>query len=129
MNDREQHQTAYWLRQALDESTDSLANDIAVELRKRRLGVLASYSQRQADRNSSGLVRALTIAAYPLRNLAVLTALSIGVVGTYYWDQFDLATENEEIDSALLSDELPPEIYSDSGFHQWLERSRSSELP
>jgi hypothetical protein len=129
MNDMDLHQTAYRLKQALDESVDRMPPDIVDDLRQRRSAALLLYTQRQTNRNSSRMAQALSIAASPLRNLAIVTALSLGLVGTYYWDQLDLANENEEIDSALLSDDLPPEIYSDSGFHTWLERSRSSSSP
>jgi hypothetical protein len=44
-------------------------------------------------------------------------------VGTYYWNHFEQAAENEEVDSALLSDDLPPAAYLDKGFQAWLERS------
>ena len=90
---------------------------------------LDNYRNRVERRNMWGISHALTVAAYPLRIAAMTLALSLGVVGTYYWNQFEQAAENEEIDSELLSDELPPEIYTDSGFHSWLERSRSSSSP
>lgn len=78
------------------------------------------------ERQNSGFTHTLVLAAQPLRVAAIAMALSLGLVGTYYWDKFEQANEFEEIDSALLSEELPPEIYSDTGFHSWLERSKSS---
>jgi hypothetical protein len=47
-------------------------------------------------------------------------------MGTYYWNAFEQVQENEEIDSALLADELPPSAYLDRGFHAWLERTSDS---
>ncbi|MDD5177235.1 MAG: DUF3619 family protein [Sterolibacterium sp.] len=60
------------------------------------------------------------------RTVIALVMLAIGVVGTYYWNNFQQAAENEEIDSALLSDELPINAYLDHGFSAWLEHSSPS---
>lgn len=54
------------------------------------------------------------------RTLLALMALTLGVTGAYYWSHFQQADENEEIDSALLSDDLPINAYLDHGFHAWL---------
>jgi hypothetical protein len=125
MNDAEQHQTGNRLRQALNEAAEYLPDDVIAGLQKSRKTALDAFRMRQ-ERQNSGLAHTLVLAAQPLRAVAMAMALSLGLVGTYYWEQFDQANEFEEIDSALLSDELPPEIYSDTGFHSWLERSRSS---
>lgn len=62
------------------------------------------------------------------RALVAITGLTLGVIGVYYWNAFEQADENEEIDSALLADELPVAAYTDQGFQAWLEHtSQSSE--
>jgi hypothetical protein len=61
-----------------------------------------------------------------VRTFVAAFALLAGVVFTYYWNSFQQATENAEVDSALLSDELPPAAYLDKGFQAWLERSSPS---
>jgi hypothetical protein len=58
--------------------------------------------------------------------LIAAMALVIGATGTYYWNAYEQAQEYEEIDSALLADELPPSAYLDRGFHAWLERASDS---
>jgi hypothetical protein len=60
------------------------------------------------------------------RSLLADMALCVGATGTYYWNAFEQAREYEEIDSALLADELPPSAYLDRGFHAWLERASDS---
>ena len=125
MNETEQHQIANRLRLALNEAAEHLPNEVLDSLRKNRMAAVDNFRMRQ-ERQNSGFTHTLALAAQPLRVVAIAMALSLGLVGTYYWDQFDQANEFEEIDSALLSDELPPEIYSDTGFHSWLERSKSS---
>jgi hypothetical protein len=59
---------------------------------------------------------------HPLRTFFLILALLLGVGIAYYWNGFDQATEYEEIDSALLADELPPNAYLDRGFQAWLEK-------
>jgi hypothetical protein len=126
MNNIEMQQSAYRLKQALDESVENLPVDVLVDLRQRRSRALAAADHSQHRRDRSRFAHAIALVGNPLRNLAMVTALGIGLAGTYYVNQLDMALENEEIDSALLSDDLPPEIYTDSGFHTWLERSKSS---
>ena len=60
------------------------------------------------------------------RTLIAAFALLAGVMFTYYWNNFEQAAENAEIDSALLSDDLPPAAYLDKGFQAWLDRSSQS---
>ena len=60
------------------------------------------------------------------RSLLTAMALILGATGTYYWNAFEQAREYEEIDSALLADELPPSAYLDRGFQAWLERASDS---
>jgi hypothetical protein len=60
------------------------------------------------------------------RTLVAAFALVLGVVTSYYWNHFEQAAENEAVDSALLSDDLPPAAYLDKGFQAWLERSSQS---
>lgn len=59
---------------------------------------------------------------HPIRTLFAILALLLGVWAAYYWNGFNQASENEEIDSALLADELPPNAYLDRGFQAWLEK-------
>ena len=56
----------------------------------------------------------------------LLLALTTGVLGTYYWSELQQIEENEEIDSALLADDLPINAYLDHGFHTWLEQPTSA---
>ncbi len=57
------------------------------------------------------------------KTLLIVLALSIGTIGTYYWNGAEQAHEHDEIDSALLTDELPPTAYLDPGFQAWLKPS------
>lgn len=63
---------------------------------------------------------------HPVRTLLAILALLLGVVVAYYWNAFEQASENEEVDSALLADDLPPNAYLDRGFQAWLEKHSSA---
>ena len=62
---------------------------------------------------------------YLLATLALLT----GLVTAFYWQQVnETVDEMEEIDSALLADDLPPDAYLDIGFTAWLSHSQDSSV-
>ncbi len=122
----------YKTRQILNRSLDSLDVEVVSRL----------HQARQTALNRQGIsVRGLRIAGIGnfgnmlesaffsnARNLLAVMALSVGATGAYYWNAFEQAQEYEEIDSALLADELPPSAYLDRGFHAWLERASDSSL-
>jgi hypothetical protein len=64
---------------------------------------------------------ALTL--YAVLSLAVLAG---GAAGIYSWQQTQRIAELEEIDSQLLTDDLPIDAYLDRGFQNWLKK-RSAE--
>lgn len=57
-----------------------------------------------------------------LRLLVPLATLLIGVAALYSWHQNQRAAELEEIDTQLLTDDLPIDAYLDRGFQNWLKR-------
>lgn len=125
MNNSDEQQFAYRVRQVLNEGTDTLAPRILTRLQtERRRAVEASAGKVALVRLSlvgnTGWTREARVGA---RMLVMALALSFGAISTYYWNQFSEATENAEVDSALLADELPPAAYVDSGFKIWLERA------
>jgi hypothetical protein len=63
---------------------------------------------------------------HPVRTFLAILALLLGVLISYYWNAFEQASENEEVDSALLAEELPPKAYLDKGFQAWLEKHSSA---
>jgi hypothetical protein len=62
--------------------------------------------------------------------LRVLLPLAL-LVGTgvafYSWQQNQRAAEVEEIDSMLLTDDLPIDAYLDRGFQSWLKKQAAEE--
>jgi Protein of unknown function (DUF3619) len=55
-------------------------------------------------------------------------ALLVGSAATIYtWQQNQRAAELEEIDSMLLTDDLPIDAYLDRGFQNWLRKRGAEE--
>ena len=124
MNNNDEQQFAYRVRQVLNEGSDSLAPRISARLQAaRRRAVDASAGRMTLIRLSLvGNTDWTEGARVGVRTLVMALALSFGAISTYYWHQFNEAAENAELDSALLADDLPPDAYMDTGFKIWLER-------
>lgn len=63
---------------------------------------------------------------YAKQALAVL-ALLLGMWISFYWHSVQYVSELQEVDSALLSDELPPEAFLDNDFFEWLKDDSPEE--
>lgn len=117
----------YKARRILNQGVDGLDGKILARLNQARQTAL--NSQRVAVRGlrlaGVGYDVESSILPYARTVLAVI-ALVIGATGTHYWNAFEQAQEFEEIDSALLADDLPPSAYLDRGFHAWLEHASDS---
>lgn len=120
----EELKIAYKVRQALNQGTEVLDKGIAARLYEARQSALARHKVRVGGLALAGLGH---FAAHRLpafgRTAVAAFALLLGVVFSYYWNHFEQAAENAEVDSALLSDDLPPAAYLDKGFQAWLDRS------
>lgn len=118
----------YKTRQLLNQGIERLDQDLAVRLHQARQAALVNQRKPVGLLRLAGVGPRLDIdLGRQARSVVAITALVVGAAGTYYWNAFSQAREFEEIDSALLADELPPSAYLDKGFQAWLERS--SELP
>jgi len=60
-----------------------------------------------------------------LRPFLVAASLVVAVVCGNYLVSMQRISDQEDIDSAVLSDDLPLDAYLDSGFHSWLEDTSS----
>lgn len=57
------------------------------------------------------------------RHLVAISAVVLALVSIAYWQSTVPVNELAEIDTSLLSDELPINAYLDKGFDSWLKRS------
>ncbi len=62
-----------------------------------------------------------------LRQILAILALLLGMWISFYMDSNNYVREMEQVDSALLSDDLPPEAFLDNDFFQWLKDDSSAE--
>lgn len=119
----------YKARQVLNQGTERLDGRVAARLHEIRQAALARQRQPLALLRLAATGHWLDFdLGRQARSLIAVLALTAGAAGTYYWNAFSQAQEFEEIDSALLADELPPSAYLDKGFHAWLERGSDSPL-
>ncbi|TRZ67319.1 MAG: DUF3619 family protein [Rhodocyclaceae bacterium] len=117
----------YKIRHLLDHGSGSLDRNTCDRLLAARQQALSHQKTPVAGLSLAGVGQAVGDVLLPqARTLAALLALACGLVGTYYWNSFQQASENEEIDSALLADDLPINAYLDRGFRTWLEHSPQS---
>lgn len=125
----DEQQLGYKVRQMLDQGVDRLDPGTRAKLQAARQHALIHQKTTVVGLSMAGVSHFTSEVLLPrARTLIAITALASGVVGTYYWNNFQQAAENEEIDSALLSDELPINAYLDHGFSAWLEHP-SPSLP
>lgn len=117
----------YKTRQILNKGVDTLERKVAIRLQEARQNALNRQRVPVRGLRLAGIGHSVELAVFPYaRSLIAAMALVIGATGTYYWNAYEQAQEYEEIDSALLADELPPSAYLDRGFHAWLERASDS---
>ena len=117
----------YKARQILNRGVDTLDGKLAVRLQEARQKALNVQRVPVRGLRLAAIGQQFELAVFPFaRGVLAAMALMIGATGTYYWNAFEQAQEYEEIDSALLADELPPSAYLDRGFHAWLERASES---
>ena len=118
---------AQQLCRVLDQGASNLDSGIAERLRAARERALhhqsvAAGTVAIVGAGSTALHLGNDEEKHPLRTLLAIVALLIGVTLAYYWNGLEQANEHEEIDSALLADDLPPGAYIDKGFQAWLDK-------
>jgi hypothetical protein len=123
----EELQFAHKIRHTLHLGTDTLDAKVASRLHAARMAALDHQRQPAALLSLAGLGHMTADffrASFAPTVLAF--ALVIGAAGALYVDDVMQADETEEIDSALLSDELPINAYLDDGFQIWVDSESPS---
>lgn len=123
----EELQFAHKIRHVLYQGTDTLDSKVAARLHAARTAALGHQRQPAALLSLAGLGHLTTDFFRSSFAPTVLAfALVIGAAGALYVDDVMQADETEEIDSALLSDELPINAYLDDGFQAWVDSTSPS---
>lgn len=123
----EELQFAHKLRHVLHEGTDGLDASIAARLHAARTAALDHQRKPASLLSLAGLGHVTAdFISTSLAPTVLAFALVIGAAGALYLDDAIQADETEEIDSALLSDELPINAYLDDGFQAWVDSTSPS---
>ncbi|GMV56365.1 MAG: hypothetical protein AMXMBFR6_21700 [Betaproteobacteria bacterium] len=112
----------------LDQSCRSLPAGIADRLFLARQRALRHYGRRAAgEYRGFSLLPGNGPVSAALRRNALGSLLLVAFLSlTWYWHEREQLSRIEEVDSALLADELPLDAYLDRGFFNWLS-SESGE--
>jgi hypothetical protein len=124
MDDNAERQIAYKVRQVLSQGTDALDAATVERLHQARQQALAKTTATAGGLRLAGVGHFVNdTVQHHGRMFVAITALLVGAAVASYWNNYVQADDNEEIDSALLADDLPINAYLDPGFHAWLERN------
>jgi len=119
---------AYKIRHHLNLAAEGMDRKTADRLFEARQKALAHQKIAGAELSLAGVGHIAADVVFPhVRALVAIVGLAIGVVGVSTWNDFQNAAEHEEIDSALLADDLPINAYLDKGFQAWLSEHSSQD--
>jgi hypothetical protein len=129
MNEREEMHFGNRVRQLLNQGP-SVRPNIAKQLEHARARAL----ERQRAEPAPALAWADNVVGhvggwggFALRVLLPLAMLLASAAAIYTWQQNQRDVELEEIDSQLLTDDLPIDAYLDRGFQNWLKKRAAEE--
>jgi len=123
-------QFASRIRQILNQGTSTLPTQAVEKLRHAREAALA----RQRAERAPVLVWADNVLGngwgwgeLSARLLVPALMLVVAVFGIYRWQESQRLAEVVEIDTQLLTDDLPIDAYLDRGFQNWLKKRTAEE--
>lgn len=128
-NDAAEARFGHRVAARLSAGTDAMPHDIGERLRVARAQAVAR--RKQIERPAAVVVgsggTAVLGSVWWNRFGAVLplVALVVGLVSISVWQEDQRFKELAEVDSALLTDDLPPAAYTDPGFVQFLKTEGS----
>lgn len=117
---------AYRVRQALNHGLPDISPAASRRLEAARHQALSRQKQAAPQlalaAAGHGGIHFGSSVPYLKQSLAIL-ALLLGMWIAFYWHSSQYISELEEVDTALLSDDLPPEAFLDQDFFEWLNDS------
>lgn len=125
MNEMQQLQFARQVRLQLNRGLHEIPPDTSERLRAARERALARQrvAVRQSALASVGNYLHSHFDRLHVEQLLAALALALGIGFAAYWHADQSVSELEELDSALLADELPVDALTDKGFDAWLKNS------
>jgi len=118
----EQH-FAYQVRRHLNQGTATLSPSVLDRLAAARTKALAHQRMPAHAPILAGLGINLHFDGLRPKHFLAALALAAGLSCGMFWQAQEQVSELEEVDSALLSDELPLDAYTDQGFAAWLDQN------
>jgi len=116
------------IRGLLDQGAASLDQRVSLRLYEARCDALRHQAAPVAVLGLAGFGHHLADTLHHhYRGILAFIALAVGAMGVQVWHNFQQADELAEIDTELLSDEVPPSAYTDPGFLEWLQHLSESE--
>lgn len=110
----------------LDSSVREIDSDTVARLAATRKQALQSFRetpQWSAAWAGQMISRITTAPITGLRYTLPAAALILGLIGAVYWQTSNgRGSELADLDTLLLTDELPIDAYLDKGFDSWLKR-------
>jgi len=121
---------AYRVRQALNHGLKDIPPATARRLEAARHLALSKQKQSTAELvmagHGSSSFRFGAHIPY-IKQLLAIAALLLGMWLSFYWQSVQYTSDLEQVDSALLSDDLPPEAFLDNDFFEWLKDNSPEE--
>ncbi len=118
------------IRQALNQSVQELPQATTRRLEAARHLALEKQKQPQtvlAIANTAGALLRLNAERPLVKQALAIFALLLGMWISFYFNSVQYVNEVEEIDSALLSGDMPPEAFMDKDFFEWLKDDSPEE--
>ena len=114
------------IRQALNHGVNDISPASARRLEAARHLALSRRKQTERELAIAGHGLSIRESGAPYsRQILAIIALLVGMWLAFYWHSVQYITELEEVDSALLSDDLPPEAFLDNDLFKWLQQEDS----
>jgi hypothetical protein len=131
LNASNQDRFSLKLTARLSDSADALPHDITERLRTARMQALGAHKQAKLATSSqvlsNGMAATLSLGGSDsdlwrrAASIVPLLALVVGLLAIQFLGNDERARDLADIDSALLTDDLPPAAYTDPGFAQFLK--------
>ena len=121
---------AYRVRQLLNHGLKDIPPAASRRLEAARHIALAKQKRAEPQLVMAGLRNDTFISCshFPyLKQALSIVALLLGMWLSFYWHSVEYVTELEQVDTALLADDLPPEAFLDDDFFEWLKDDSSAE--
>jgi hypothetical protein len=121
---------AYRVRQTLNFGLKDIPPAASRRLEAARHLALARQKQAEPQLVTAGTgILSLSTSVYTpyFKQALAVIALLLGMWISFYWHSVQYVTELEDVDSALLTDDLPPDAFLDNDFFEWLKDDSSEE--